>query len=60
MLLINNLTKPGNIKRIELHPDTVRIILQDGTERVYHDNEPRFRDQTSYDYADSVADTRRD
>ena len=35
MLLINRLTKPGDIKRIELHPDTVRIVLRDGVERIY-------------------------
>ena len=35
MLLINRLTEPGGVKRLELHTDTVRVVLRDGTERVY-------------------------
>jgi len=59
MLLINKLTKPGGIKRIELHPDTVRIVLRDGTERIYTDNELRYRDQSDYGYLDAMANMRK-
>lgn len=41
MLLVNKLTRPGGIKRIELHPDTVRVVLTDGVEKIYYNNEPR-------------------
>ena len=56
MLLINRLTKPGGIKRIELRPDIVRIFLQDGTERIYIDNRPRHIEQADYGHLDAVAD----
>ena len=35
MLLINKLTKAGEIKRIELRPNMVTVVLLDGTERTY-------------------------
>ena len=35
MLITNRLTAPGGIKRVELYPDTVRVVLSDGTEKVY-------------------------
>ena len=35
MLLINKLSDPGGIRRLELKPDTVRVVLRDGTERLY-------------------------
>ena len=60
MLLINKLAEPGAIRRIELRPDVVRIVLFDGTERVYTNNEPRYRDQADYGYLDAMADMRRD
>jgi len=60
MLLINRLTKPGGIKRLELHPDTVRVVLSDGTERIYKDNEPRYIDQADYGHLDAMADRSRD
>ena len=59
VLLINKLTEPGDIKRIELRPDTVRVVLRDGTERVYTDNEPRYREQADPGYLDAMADAQR-
>ena len=56
MLFINRLTKPGDIKRVELRSDTVRVVLRDGTERLYKDNEPRYRDQADYGSLDTVTD----
>ncbi len=56
MLLINRLTKPGGIKRIELRPDVVRIVLQDGKERVYTNNQPRHVEQADYGHLDAIAD----
>lgn len=38
MLLINKLTAPGGIRRVDLRPDTVRVVLYDGTERLYTNN----------------------
>ena len=35
MLLVNKLTEPGGIRRLELWPDRVIIILSDRTEREY-------------------------
>lgn len=60
MLLINKLTEPGGVKRLELHPDTVRVVLSDGTERIFTNNEPRYREQADYSYLDAVADRGRD
>ena len=39
MLVINRLTKPGDIKRIELGTESIRVILTDHTERLYSINE---------------------
>ena len=39
MVLVNKLTAPGGIKRIELRPDVVRVVLQDGTEVLYVNKE---------------------
>jgi len=36
MRVINKLTKPGDIRRVDLMPDTVRIQTSDGKERVYN------------------------
>ena len=60
MRVVNNLTKPGDIRRVDLTPDTVRVLLADGTERVYLNNEPRYRDQADPGYLDAMADMRRD
>lgn len=38
MLIINKLTVAGGIKRVELYPDTVRVILSNGVEKVYTDS----------------------
>ena len=38
MLVVNKLTCPGGVKRVELRPDMVRVILRDGTEKVYINN----------------------
>ena len=35
MRVVNKLTKPGGIRRVDLTPDTVHIQLSDGQERVY-------------------------
>ena len=35
MLLVNKLTSPGGIRRLELWPDRVKITLSDRTEKVY-------------------------
>ena len=60
MLLINKLTAPGTIKRIELHPDTVRITMQDGTERVYRDNEPYYRTLSDPGHLDAMNNMERE
>ncbi len=60
MRVVNNLTKPGDIRRVDLNPDTVRVLLADGTERVYTNNEPRYRDQADPGYLDAMAGMRRD
>lgn len=60
MILLNKLAKPGDIRRIELRPDTVRVVLQDGTERLYRDNEPRYRDQSDSGHLDATADRKED
>jgi len=35
MRVVNRLTKPGGIRRVDLTPDTVRIQTRDGQDRVY-------------------------
>ena len=35
MRVVNKLTKPGGIRRVDLNPDTVRIQTSDGQDRVY-------------------------
>ena len=60
MLLVNKLTKPGDIKRLELHLDTVRIVLSDGTEHVYTNNKTHHIEQSDYGCLDAQADMRRD
>ena len=35
MLLINNLTAPGGIRRVELRPETIKVIIHNGGERLY-------------------------
>jgi hypothetical protein len=35
MRVINKLTKPGDIRRVDLTPDIVRILTSDGQDRVY-------------------------
>ena len=36
MLVINKLTAPGGIKRIEIHPDTVRVVSLEGMDAIYY------------------------
>ena len=55
MLLINKLTAPGTIKRIELRPDIVRVVFTNGTERIYHDKESGYKDMADYGYLDAIA-----
>ena len=38
MRVINKLTNPGGIRRVDLTYNTVRIVLVDGTERTYTAN----------------------
>ena len=40
MLFVNRITEPGGVRRLELRPDIVRVVLQDGTERLYRSSEP--------------------
>jgi len=35
MRVVNNLTRPGGIRRVDLTPDTVRVQTSDGQDRVY-------------------------
>jgi len=35
MRVVNNLTKPGDIRRVDLMPDKVRIQTSDGQDRLY-------------------------
>lgn len=35
MRVVNKLTRPGDIRRVDLAPDTVRIQTSDGQERIY-------------------------
>ena len=35
MRVVNKLTKPGDIRRVDLTPDFVRVQTSDGQERVY-------------------------
>jgi hypothetical protein len=35
MRVVNNLTKPGDIRRVDLTPDTVRIETANGENRIY-------------------------
>ncbi len=35
MLLINKLSAPGGIQRVEIRPDTVRIMTREGKDRLY-------------------------
>lgn len=35
MRVVNNLTKPGDIRRVDLTPDMVRIQTSDGRDRIY-------------------------
>ena len=60
MRIVNNLTKPGDIRRIDLTSDTVRVVFANGTEKVYTDNEPRYRDMADPGYLDAQADMRSD
>ena len=51
MLVVNKLTKPGDIKRIELGADSIRVILIDRTERIYSINEV-YQEQEKEDKVD--------
>jgi len=35
MRVVNKLTKPGDIRRVDLMPDTVRVQTSDGQDRLY-------------------------
>lgn len=56
MRVVNKLTKPGDIRRVDLNPDTVRVIFYDNTEKIYHNNEPQYGDQSSHGYLDALSD----
>jgi len=59
MLLINKLTDPGGVRRVELRLDTIRVVLKDGTERFYVNREQevsRESSQAIYGLLDTVAD----
>jgi len=63
MLFINKLTAPGEIRRVDVHKDTVKICLRDGTEVLYVNSESRGeedrdkeKDLAGFGAADSFAD----
>ena len=58
MRVVNKLTNPGGIRRVDLTPDIVRIVLSNGTEKIYYNDEPRYRDQADYGCLDALASTR--
>jgi len=35
MIVINKLTKPGGIRRIDILPGTVRVVTYDGQDKIY-------------------------
>ncbi len=35
MRVVNNLSKPGDIRRVDLNPDTVRVQLHGGQDIIY-------------------------
>ena len=39
MYVNNKLTSPGDIRRVDIHPDSVRVVLQDYTNIVYRRGE---------------------
>ena len=56
MLLINRITAPGGIKRVELRHNTVRVVLQDGTEKTYTNSRGGEVDSADYGALDAAAD----
>jgi len=35
VIVVNKLTAPGGIRRIDIHWDTVKVVTQDGKDIVY-------------------------
>lgn len=35
MRVVNKLAAPGDIRRIDLNPDTIRVVMSNGQERYY-------------------------
>ena len=60
MILINKLIKPGGIKRLELHPDTVKIVFSAGTERIYNANVNSHNELSGYGCLDAMSGVRGD
>ena len=58
MIVNNRLTEPGDIRRVDISPDTVRIVLYDRTERVYTNNAHREIEQADFGALDAAADQR--
>ncbi len=59
MLVINRVAKPGEIKRLELWPDTVRLQLKNGKELHYVNTDKdrdREREGGDYGHLDAVAE----
>ncbi len=50
MLVINKLTAPGGIKRMDIHPNTIYVILRDGTEILYTNNREKEISDNGGDY----------
>lgn len=59
MLFINRLTEPGGIKRVELRTDAVKVVLRDGTSKVYtNNNQLRRAEPTDCGCPATVADNK--
>lgn len=56
MRVVNNLTKPGDIRRVDMNPDTVRVVFSNGTEKVYRDVCPVHQEQSDPCYLDAMSD----
>lgn len=60
MLVINKITAPGNIKRIEIRPESVRVTLADGTEQIYHKATAKAAYTAPEDILDMVGKNKQD
>ena len=35
MLVVNKITEPGGIKKIEMYPNTITVVFRNGIEKIY-------------------------